>query len=91
MIYRIAILLLLCSASLPLLASEESVASPDGGGDCASVMAPEAPGDGPTADGSRGEDERASSDKASSERRDGNAENSLRGPRMHNLLPGMFR
>lgn len=90
MSYRIAILILLCSASLPLFASEENVASPDGGGDCASVMAPEAPGDGPEIDRSR-EAEAAAGGKDSAERRGGNAENSLRGPRMHNLLPGMFR
>ncbi|MGY0560381.1 MULTISPECIES: hypothetical protein [unclassified Luteimonas] len=91
MIYRIAILLLFCSASLPLLASEESVASPDGSGDCASVMSPEAPGDSSSIAGIQGDVEAAGTDKTSSGSRGGNAENSVRTPRMHNLLPGMFR
>lgn len=91
MIYRIAIVLLLSSASLPLLASEESVASLDNGGDCDSVLAPEAPGDSSHIAGTSGDVEAASHGKASSGNRGGNAENSVRTPRTHSLLPGMFR
>lgn len=86
---RIATLLLLSGASLPALASE-SPAAPDGGKGCPGVVAPderENPGAGAQAD----ESEQAAGDKAAQSRRGGNAENGLRGPRMHSLLPGMFR
>ncbi|MGO1541459.1 MAG: hypothetical protein ACTHZI_01600 [Luteimonas sp.] len=90
MIIRIATLLLLCSASLPVLATEGR-ASVDGKGGCPTVMGPDE-GDGAHAAGVQGGDaESSSKDKASQPRRGGNAENSVRGPRMHNLLPGMFR
>lgn len=88
MIIRIATLLLLCSASLPLLAAEGRAAA-DGKG-CPGVMAPDER-DGASAGAQGGEAEAGSKDKASQPARGGNAENSVRGPRMHNLLPGMFR
>lgn len=91
MILRIVLLLLLCSASLPLLANEGQVTTPDGDGDCATAMGADKP------DGSRDRNAEAtdpdsvSRDKAAPPSRDGNAEGGVHGPRMHNLLPGMFR
>lgn len=85
MIIRFAILLLLCHASMPVLAGESL---PDGAGECPSALAgDELEG----ADGPHGGDTgSAAGDKGASPRR-GNAESGMGGPRMHNLLPGMFR
>lgn len=90
MMIRIATLLLLSGASLTALASE-SPAAPDGGKGCPGVVAPDER-DGPGAAGAQGgESEQAAGDKAAQPPRGGNAENGMRGPRMHSLLPGMFR
>lgn len=91
MIIRIAILFLLCSASLPLLASEENRAAPDGGEGCPTAMAEERANRGGVADTREDEADPKAKGSASQSQRGGNAENSVRGPRMHNLLPGMFR
>lgn len=88
MILRITLLLLLSGASLPLLANEGRMESPDGEG-CPSVTGVderEGPhgGQGPAT-------EAVSRDKTAPAATGGNAENGVRTPRMHNLLPGMFR
>lgn len=86
MIIRFATLLLLCSASLPLLANEGHPA-PDGEGECPSTMH-ESPGASATRDEA---DATPGETGSQSAREEGDAESSGRGPRMHNLLPGMFR
>lgn len=91
MILRITLMLLLSGASLPLLANEGRMESPDGDPGCPSVtgvdereLAPDG--------GQVGDAEAASGERATPARRDGgNAESGARTPRMHNLLPGMFR
>lgn len=89
MIIRIAALLLLCHASLPILAGESRIR---GNGDCT----PPAIGmdDGEharPAEAHAGSADPRSGDKEPAARRGGSAEGGMRGPRMHNLLPGMFR
>lgn len=90
MILRLTLLLLLCGASLPLLASEGRMELPDGDPGCASVTGVDerevSPG------GVHGNDNEAvPKDKAAPAPRGGSPENGVRTPRMHNLLPGMFR
>jgi len=88
MILRITLLLLLSCASLPLLASEGRMESPDGEG-CPSVTGVD---ERERASGGQGSaTEAVSKDKTAPAERGGNAENGVRTPRMHNLLPGMFR
>ena len=90
MILRLALLLLLSCASLPLLASEGRMDSPDGNGDCPNAMVV-APGDG-VHGGSPGDAmEPAPAENAGDPAPAGNPENGGRPPRMHNLIPGMFR
>lgn len=90
MILRITLLLLLSGASLPLLATEGRMETPDGDGGCPSVTGVD------EREGARGggqgiDTEAVSKDKTAPAGRGGNAENGVRTPRMHNLLPGMFR
>lgn len=90
MLLRFALLLLLCSASLPLLAREVRQAGANGDGGCPAATAEKNAGPGD----SRGE--RAGNAKPAVEERaapasGGNTENSVRGPRWHSFLPGMFR
>jgi len=89
MILRIATLLLLCSASLPVLAGESRAAAEGKG--CPGVVATDERESAGTAGAQGGDAEAAAKDTATQPRRGGNAENGVRGPRMHNLLPGMFR
>lgn len=89
MIQRFALLLLLSCASLPLLASEGRMDSPDGEGDRQAAMVT-APGDAVHGE-SPGDAVEASREKASESAPADTQESSGRPPRMHNLIPGMFR
>lgn len=86
MIIRTVALLLLCHASVPVFAAENE----DDG--CPSAVIGIDDRDGGHAAAAHGADaDHLPGDKTSPARRGGDAESGMRGARMHNLLPGMFR
>lgn len=88
MTLRIALLLLLCSASLPLVAREVRQAGPNGNGSCPTET--ESQADETVADGR----EHRGTSAAPAERPakpGGTGEAAVRNPRWHSFLPGMFR
>ncbi|MEZ0470846.1 hypothetical protein [Luteimonas salinilitoris] len=91
MLLRFALLLLLCSASLPLLAREVRQAGANGDGGCpTSTLAEEDAG----TSAPRGERPGATTPAAkegATGAPGGNTENNVRAPRWHSFLPGMFR
>lgn len=90
MVPRIALLLALCGAGLPLLAQEPPRSGAVG---CPTALSAD-DRDGAArgvADQRRADSESVSRDKPVRTQQGGNAENSVRGPRMHSFLPGMFR
>lgn len=94
MILRIALLLLLSCASLPLLAGEVRMDSAeiDAGcqADCSSVVSVD-PDDAVHGISPGDEIEAAATSEASARELTEDAEGTGRPPRMHNLIPGMFR
>ncbi|NZA25392.1 hypothetical protein H0E84_03275 [Luteimonas sp. SJ-92] len=88
MIVRIALLLLLCSTSLPLMAREVRQASPNGDGPCPTAAEKEAAEAG-NRNGDRRGTPAAAGERAAAP--GGNTDNSVRAPRWHSFLPGMFR
>lgn len=93
MISRIALILLLCSASLPSMAREVRQAGANGDGGCPSALS-SSQDRGESVRPSGGQ-RRADVDPMSRDRppsdAQGGTENGVRGPRMHSFLPGMFR
>lgn len=89
MILRFALLLLLCSASLPLLAREVRQAGANGDGSCPTrhTLAEQDAGTGERRNERRG----GTTPAKESPRPGGNTENGARAPRWHSFLPGMFR
>ncbi|MDH5823056.1 hypothetical protein QFW77_08650 [Luteimonas sp. RD2P54] len=88
MTLRIALLLLLCSASLPLMAREVRQAGPNGDGACPTAAERKA------AETGARSGERTAPPAANGERgtaAGGNPESTVRNPRWHSFLPGMFR
>jgi len=90
MIQRFALLLLLSCASLPLLASEGRMDSPDSDGDHHHAAMVTAPGDAVHGE-SPGDSVEAAQEKADESAPADSPEHTGRPPRMHNLIPGMFR
>lgn len=89
MILRLALLLVLSCASLPLFASEANMGSLDDDGDHQAAMVT-APGEVIHGE-SPGDAVEAALDEAEASAPAEAPENSGRAPRMHNLIPGMFR
>lgn len=89
MILRFALLLLLCSASLPLLAREVRQAGANGDGGCPTRLAEEDARTGDSHGKGRGAATPAAKEGATAP--GGNTENGVRAPRWHSFLPGMFR
>lgn len=88
MLLRIAALFLLCHPALSVIAGESAAAGADG--DCPPVLGIDEREGQRTPGAHRGDGDSATGNKGTPVRR-GDSAGSVRGPRMHNLLPGMFR
>ncbi|WP_187775708.1 hypothetical protein [Luteimonas suaedae] len=91
MVLRFALLLLLCSASLPLLAREVRQAGANGDGGCPTSTVPEEDAGTSVPRGERPGTTAPAAKERATGAAGGSTENSVRPPRWHSFLPGMFR